>query len=551
MTKRIFRSICVVAISVFLASIVLFMGVLYDYFSDMQRNQLRMQAELVSRGVYAEGLSYLQDLDIQNYRITWIGIDGTVRYDSQSDMEEMENHLEREEIREAFSSGMGESSRYSATLLERFFYCARRLPDGTVLRVSIAQNTLLTILFGMSQPLSVIFVTACILSLVLAFRLSKQIVKPLNELNLDEPLKNDGYDEIIPLLRRIDMQRRQIRWQEEKLRQKQSEFETVTGGMAEGIVLLNDRLLILGINPAAARLFDTDADYRGKNILSLNRSPEFRELLQQAGDGQQAEMIMELEGRNYQFQANPVISDGLVSGIALLLLDVTEKEKNEQIRREFTANVSHELRTPLHTISGSAELLMNGMVKVGDVPEFSRRIYKESQRMIRLVEDIIKLSHLDEGADNMLREETDLNTLAGETVQALLPEAERAGVELEWRGESVIIYGIPRMLMEIMYNLCDNAIKYNRQGGCVSITVKREDNRAVLSVADTGIGIPEEHHERIFERFYRVDKSRSKEIGGTGLGLSIVKHAAKLHGASVELESAAGSGTVIRVIFPL
>lgn len=551
MTKRIFRSICVVAISVFLASIVLFMGVLYDYFSDMQRNQLRMQAELVSRGVYAEGLSYLQDLDIQNYRITWIGIDGTVRYDSQSDMEEMENHLEREEIREAFSSGMGESSRYSATLLERFFYCARRLPDGTVLRVSIAQNTLLTILFGMSQPLSVIFVTACILSLVLAFRLSKQIVKPLNELNLDEPLKNDGYDEIIPLLRRIDMQRRQIRWQEEKLRQKQSEFETVTGGMAEGIVLLNDRLLILGINPAAARLFDTDADYRGKNILSLNRSSEFRELLQKAGDGQQAEMIMELEGRNYQFQANPVISDGLVSGIALLLLDVTEKEKNEQIRREFTANVSHELRTPLHTISGSAELLMNGMVKVGDVPEFSRRIYKESQRMIRLVEDIIKLSHLDEGADNMLREETDLNTLAGETVQALLPEAERAGVELEWRGESVIIYGIPRMLMEIMYNLCDNAIKYNRQGGCVSITVKREDNRAVLSVADTGIGIPEEHHERIFERFYRVDKSRSKEIGGTGLGLSIVKHAAKLHGASVELESAAGSGTVIRVIFPL
>lgn len=551
MTKRIFRSICAVAISVFFASVVLFMAVLYDYFSDIQRSQLRLQAELAARGVSKEGLSYLKDLDIQNYRITWIGADGTVRYDSQSDMDKMENHLEREEIREAFSSGMGESLRYSATLLERSFYCARRLPDGTVLRISVAQNTLLTIIFGMAQPLSIIFVMACVLSLALAFRLAKQIVKPLNGLNLDEPLKNDGYDEIIPLLRRIDMQQRQIRRQEEKLRQKQSEFETVTGGMAEGIVLLNDRMLILGINPAAARLFGADAACRGKNILLLNRTPEFQALLQKAGDGQPVEMTMEFDGRNYQFKASPVISDGLLSGIALLLLDVTEKEKNEQIRREFTANVSHELRTPLHTISGSAELLVNGMVKTEDIPEFSRRIYQESQRMIRLVEDIIKLSHLDEGTDDMQREEADLNGLADEAVQALLPEAERAGVQIEWKGEPAVIYGIPRMLMEIIYNLCDNAIKYNRRGGCVSVTVKREEDMAVLSVADTGIGIPVEHQERIFERFYRVDKSRSKEIGGTGLGLSIVKHAARLHGGVIELESIVGSGTTVRVKFPI
>ena len=551
MTKRIFRSICVAAISVFFASVVLFMAVLYDYFSDIQRSQLRMQAELAVRGVSKEGLSYLKDLDIQNYRITWIGADGTVRYDSQSDMDKMENHLEREEIREAFSSGMGESLRYSATLLERSFYCARRLPDGTVLRISVAQNTLLTIIFGMAQPLSIIFVMACVLSLALASRLAKQIVKPLNGLNLDEPLKNDGYDEIIPLLRRIDMQQRQIRRQEEKLRQKQSEFETVTGGMAEGIVLLNDRMLILGINPAAARLFGADAACRGKNILLLNRTSEFQALLQKAGDGQPVEMTMEFDGRNYQFKASPVISDGLVSGIALLLLDVTEKEKNEQIRREFTANVSHELRTPLHTISGSAELLVNGMVKTEDIPEFSRRIFQESQRMIRLVEDIIKLSHLDEGTDDMQREEADLNGLADEAVQALLPEAERAGVQLEWKGEPAVIYGIPRMLMEIIYNLCDNAIKYNRRGGCVSVTVKREEDMAVLSVADTGIGIPVEHQERVFERFYRVDKSRSKEIGGTGLGLSIVKHAARLHGGVIELESIVGSGTTVKVKFPV
>ncbi len=551
MTKRIFRSICVAAISVFFASVVLFMAVLYDYFSDIQRSQLRMQAELAVRGVSKEGLSYLKDLDIQNYRITWIGADGTVRYDSQSDMDKMENHLEREEIREAFSSGMGESLRYSATLLERSFYCARRLPDGTVLRISVAQNTLLTIIFGMAQPLSIIFVMACVLSLALASRLAKQIVKPLNGLNLDEPLKNDGYDEIIPLLRRIDMQQRQIRRQEEKLRQKQSEFETVTEGMAEGIVLLNDRMLILGINPAAARLFGADAACRGKNILLLNRTSEFQVLLQKAGDGQPVEMTMEFDGRNYQFKASPVISDGLVSGIALLLLDVTEKEKNEQIRREFTANVSHELRTPLHTISGSAELLVNGMVKTEDIPEFSRRIFQESQRMIRLVEDIIKLSHLDEGTDDMQREEADLNGLADEAVQALLPEAERAGVQLEWKGEPAVIYGIPRMLMEIIYNLCDNAIKYNWRGGCVSVTVKREEDMAVLSVADTGIGIPVEHQERVFERFYRVDKSRSKEIGGTGLGLSIVKHAARLHGGVIELESIVGSGTTVRVKFPV
>lgn len=550
MTKRIFRSICIVALSVFLASVILFMGVLYNYFSNVQRSQLRMQTNLAAQGVDKDGLSYFDGLDVKDYRITWIDTDGTVLYDSKSDSAEMENHLEREEIKQALSEGSGESARYSTTLLERSIYCARRLSDGTVLRLSIAQNTLLTLFLGMLQPICVIFVVALILSLVLASRLSKGIVKPLNALNLDEPLNNDGYDELTPLLRRIAAQQRQIRKQEEELRQKQNEFETVTTGMAEGIVLLNEKKMILSINPAAMRLFDTDRSCVGKYLLSVNRSLELQELLQKAEDGRHAEMTMELGGGTYQIDASPVFSEGLISGIVLLMLDVTEKEKAEQMRREFTANVSHELKTPLHTISGSAELMAGGMVAQADIPRFSGQIYAESQRMIRLVEDIIKLSHLDEGADDMKREDVDLYALAAETVQTLLPEADAAGLQMDLCGASVVVHGIRQLLRGIIYNLCDNAIKYNRKNGSVSVTVSEEESGAILSVADTGIGIPPECQERVFERFYRVDKSRSKEIGGTGLGLSIVKHAAKLHGATIEVHSIVDGGTTVTVRFP-
>jgi len=550
MTERIFRSICIAVSCVFLATVALFMGVLYKYFSRIQYSQLEMQTNLAAQGVIHEGIEYFEGLNVEDYRITWIAADGEVLYDSESDSAGMENHLEREEIKQAFSKGIGESSRYSDTLMERFLYCARRLSDGTVLRLSIAQNTLLTLLLGMFQPICMIFAIAFILALVLAFRLSRGIVRPLNELNLDEPLSNDGYDELAPLLRRIAAQQRQIRLQRDELRQKQSEFETVTTGMAEGIVLLNGKKIILGINPAAARLFQTDISCVGKYILSVNRSLELQELLQKAGDGRHAEMVLELGSGKYQLDASPVFSDGLVSGVVLLMLDVTEKEKSEQMRREFTANVSHELKTPLHTISGYAELLAKGMVKPEDVEGFSARIYAEAQRMIRLVEDIIRLSHLDEGADDMKREEVDLYALAGETVQALLPEAEAAGIQLDLSGEPAVVYGIKQLLSVILYNLCDNAIKYNRRGGSVSLGIKKEEDGVKLSVSDTGIGIPAEHQERIFERFYRVDKSHSKEIGGTGLGLSIVKHGAKLHDAAIEVHSVVGSGTTITLFFP-
>lgn len=550
MTKRIFRTVFVVAISIFIASAVLFMTVLYDYFSGIQQNQLRMQIDLASQGVEDEGLDYLKNLNIKDYRVTWIGTDGKVLYDSISEADEMENHFEREEVKEALSEGYGASSRYSSTLTQRYLYGAKRLPDGTVIRLSVTQNSLLILTLGMLQPIMIIFVIAIILSAFLASRLSKKIVKPLNELNLDKPLDNNGYDELSPLLRRIDTQQKEISRQSEELKQRQNELEVMTSAMSEGIILLNNRGTVLSINKAAAKLFGTDCFCIGEDIVSINRSLELAQLLNKAKNGEHSERVVELGCGQYQMMASPVISNNIVSGIVLLILDVTEKEKAEQLRREFTANVSHELKTPLHTISGSAELLVNGMVKSEDIPIFLKRIYSEAQRMIQLVEDIIRLSHLDEGAEDMKWDMVDLYAVAEETINSLADEAESNGIKFELYGETVLINGIRQLLQEITYNLCDNAIKYNRKGGLVSVEIKNENEFAILTITDTGIGIPAEHQERIFERFYRVDKSHSKEIGGTGLGLSIVKHAAKLHNAESELHSIVNKGTEITIKFP-
>ena len=550
MTRRIFRTVFFVAVSVFLASVALFMTVLYDYFSAVGQNQLKMQTELAAQGVQHEGSGYFEALETKNYRITWIGTDGKVLYDSASDADEMENHFEREEVKEALAEGYGQSARYSSTLTERYLYSAKRLPDGTVIRMSVTQNSLLVLTLGMLQPIFVIFAVVIVLSVILASRLSKKIVKPLNELNLDEPLNNENYDELSPLLRRIDSQQKEIKRQKRKLERKQSEFDAVIKEMSEGIVLLNSKGVILALNRAAAELLEADTFDAGKDILTVNRRPELTELLRKAQSGEHSEAVMDFKSGIYQLSASPVVSDGKVIGTVLLMFDATEKERNEQIRREFTANVSHELKTPLHAILGSAELMTNGMVKAEDIPAFSGRIYTETQRMIRLVEDIIKLSHLDEGAGDMKREETDLLCIADSVVQSLKPEAEISGVTIELGGEKSVIQGIPQLLESIVYNLCDNAIKYNRRGGSVSVEVKNENEFAVLTVADTGIGIPAEHQQRIFERFYRVDKSHSKEIGGTGLGLSIVKHAARLHGAEIDLKSVVDAGTTVTMNFP-
>ena len=547
MTKRIFRSICFVAIAVFLASAALIMGMLYRYFSNVQQGQLRMQLELAAQGVTNEQAAYFDDLKVQDYRITWIDADGTVLYDSDAQSAEMENHLEREEIREALAAGYGESRRYSATLMNRSLYAAQRLEDGTVLRLSVSQSSILKLVLGMAKPICVVFIAAVILSVALAVRLSKSVVRPLNEMDLDHPLSNAGYDELAPLLRRIDSQQRQLGEQKKRLEQKQTELDTIIGSMGEGMLLLNDRGKIVSINPAAARLLGADGDTVGADMLTVSRNLELNDVLTQTLRGRSEVRTVSFETGRYQISASPVMSEGKVMGAALCFFDVTEKERAEQMRREFTANVSHELKTPLQSISGYAELMKNDMVKSEDIVPFAGKIYSEAQRMVRLVEDIISLSHLDEGAGDMRWTDVDLYELAVKAVGALEPEAEAAGVTVSLRGESCILHGIPQLLHSIVYNLCDNAIKYNRAGGEVFVNIKKEDGEVVLSVRDTGIGIPADERERIFERFYRVDKSRSKEVGGTGLGLSIVKHAAMIHHATIDVDSTVGEGTTVTV----
>lgn len=553
MTKRIFRSICFVAMAVFIASLVLVMGVLYGYFSDVQQSQLKIQTMLAAQGVSGEGINYFEDLDTRDYRITWIDETGKVLYDSQSETSEMENHLEREEMKEALTRGYGESRRYSTTLMERSLYCAQRLEDGSVLRLSVAQYTVITLMLGMAQPICIVFVIAVVLSVLLAVRLSKRIVKPLNELDLDAPLNNREYDELSPLLKRIDSQQRQLRLQEAKLQRKQTELDAVVGNMKEGMVLLNSKGRILSINPAAENLLNATRDCIGEDILTVSRNLDLQEVLAKVLNREQVEQTIQLHGWYYQIDASPIVSGASVSGAAILLFDVTEREKAEQVRREFTANVSHELKTPLHAISGYAELLQNGVVDNRDIVPFAGKIYIEAQRLVCLVEDIISLSHLDEGAGDMKWEQTNLYALAQAAVKSLEPAAEAAGVTLELAGAPVVINGIPQLLYSMIYNLLDNAMKYNHEGGKASIEIKEDITDGVssvlLSVRDTGIGIAAEHHERIFERFYRVDKSHSKEVGGTGLGLSIVKHTAQIHCAKVELHSGLGEGTAIAVRF--
>ncbi len=550
MTKRIFRSICLVAFIVFIASIVLLMGFLYGYFNQVQHDQLMTQTDIAAHGVNSQGVSFFDGLKTDNYRITWIASDGTVLFDSDADSSSMENHLEREEVQMALETGYGESERMSSTLLEKSLYSAERLDDGSILRLSVVQNSALTIFLGMLQPICVLIVVALIISLMLASRLSKNIVKPLNELNLDDPLSNEGYDEISPLLLRLHNQQKQLKRQTGDLQRKQDEFAAVTDGMSEGLVLLNPKCNILSINRAAMSLLDTDSSCIEKNILTVNRSLALQQSLSEALSGHQSQVIIAIHDGHYQINANPVTSDDMVTGIALLIFDVTEKENSEQLRREFTANVSHELRTPLHSISGYAELLKNGMVKSNDVKPVATKIYDEAQRMVQLVEDIINLSHLDEGAQDMARETLDLLDIAGSAVKSLDAEAQASDVSLKVTGNSAKISCIPQLVYGIVYNLCDNAIKYNHPGGNVNVSVSDKQDEAILSVSDNGMGIPPEHQQRIFERFYRVDKSHSKEVGGTGLGLSIVKHAAKIHDASITLNSIPEKGTTITVSFP-
>lgn len=550
MTKRIFRSILLVAAAVLLASFVLITGVLYDYFSNNQMEQLRAQTALAAQGVEKSGEGYFAGLGSHGTRLTWIAADGTVLYDSSANAAGMENHADREEVSSALKTGTGESTRYSTTLMERQLYCAQRLHDGSVVRLSCEQYTPLMLVLGMLQPVIVIAAAALAVSGVLASGLSKRIVRPLNELRLDEPDKIETYPELAPLTDKLRSQQNQLRAQEKELRQRRDEFDAATENMIEGLVLLNERGTILSINKSATKLLDISRYCVGKDILLLNNSRRMQELLGRVRSGEHCEMPIEHGGVSYTVYASPVVSGERVAGTVLLVLDMTEKEKAEKLRREFSANVSHELKTPLHTISGCAELLANGMVKPDDIPRFAAQIQSESKRMITLIEDIIKLSHLDEGACNMQRCDADLAAIARATVENLRPAAKAADVALSVNARSAVIKnGIPQLLEAIVYNLCENAIKYNRPGGFVKVSVEKNADGTVLTVEDNGIGIPAEQQERIFERFYRVDKSHSKEVGGTGLGLSIVKHAAALHNAKISMHSAPDEGTSVSVVF--
>ena len=549
MTKRIFRATLLVGVAVLIASLALVMGVLYSYFGRVQESQLRDELSLAAVGVEKNGTDYLRALQSHQYRITWVRADGTVVYDTQVDAETMENHAQRQEIQQALAAGEGESSRYSSTLLQKTVYYAQRLPDGTVLRLSAVRVTAGVLVLNMLQPILLVLAAALILSGVLAGRLARRITEPLNRLDLEHPLENDTYEELAPLLRRMEHQRRQIDRQMGELRQRSEEFDQITGSMNEGLVLLDEAGAMLSINPAARRLLDADGDCVGQDFLTVDRDVTMSDALRQAAEQGHSEFRGERNGREYQFDVTRIQTEGRTAGTVLLVFDVTERAFAERNRREFTANVSHELKTPLQGIIGSAELLENGMVKQEDVPRFVGHIRAEAQRLVTLIGDIIRLSQLDEG-EPMPTEPVELLAVAREVAENLRSAAETRNVTVEVTGTPATVSGVRRLLYEIVLNLCDNAIKYNTEGGRVEVEVAQDGGTAAVTVRDTGIGIPPEHQSRVFERFYRVDKSHSKASGGTGLGLSIVKHAVQYHHGVIQLKSEVGKGTEIRVTFP-
>ena len=547
MTSKIMKSILSVAIAVLMASLTIITGILYPYFGSVQELQLKDELSLAASATQQLGKGYLEKLNADRYRLTWVNADGTVIYDSHVDAVTMENHADREEIREALASGTGSSTRQSSTLTEQTIYEATRLNDGSVLRVSVSRATVLVLVLGMLRPIAIVLVIAIVLSAWLAHRMAKTIVAPLNNLNLDNPMENEAYEELSPLLHRIHAQHLEIKSQLRTLQHKQNEFEQITGNMKEALVLLDSTGRILSINPAARTLFGAGITCIGEDFLTIDRKQNMRLALQTTREQGSADFRARENGREYQFDLSRIDSDGNHHGMVILAFDITEQVNAEKNRQEFTANVSHELKTPLQSIIGSAELMENGIVKAEDAPRFVGRIRKEASRLVTLIDDIIRLSQLDDGTD-MPHEEVSLKVLSEEVCETLADAAKLKGVSLEIIGEDGVVNGVRRLLYEVVYNLCDNAIKYNQPGGRVKVTVAQKSGEVLLSVQDTGIGISPEHQEKVFERFYRVDKSHSRQSGGTGLGLSIVKHAVQYHHGRIILESEQNKGTTVSVI---
>jgi len=544
MTAKIFRAILGAALVVLLLSFMVVSAVLYDNFAEVDRRQLREELELAVRGTEKAGEDYLESLGSRKYRLTWVDASGLVLYDSDFSNDGLDNHLDREEIAEALENGWGDSSRYSDTLTKKMYYEACRLSDGSVLRVAGSFDSIFTLLRDILWPMVGVLLSAFILSALLARWMARNIVKPLNRLNLDQPEENDVYDELSPMLWRLGRQHRQIEQQMQELRRRAEEFEQITASMSEGLLLLDGTGHVLSINPAASRVFAMEKSAVGRSFPAMEQSADMRQAVEAALRGEHREFRIQRNGLEYQIDISPIRSEGVSAGAVILCFDVTETAFAERNRREFTANVSHELKTPLQSIMGCAELLEGGMVRPEDTARFLGNIRTEAARLLSLINDIIRLSQMDE--NGAVAEETvDLLAVAREAVESLEDTAARRGIRVELEGESSFMTGVRRYLYEIVYNLCDNAIRYNKDGGRVTVRI----GKASIVVEDTGIGIPQEHQSRIFERFYRVDKSHSRATGGTGLGLSIVKHAVAYHNGSIHLESECGRGTTVRVSF--
>lgn len=539
MTGKIIRSLFSLAMLVLVIGAALFSGILYGYYEKQSFASLAQEAEQLQQTMEYVSPEQMRSAD----RITLISPDGTVLYDSVARADAMENHLSREEVAQALREGTGKSSHYSSTVLKKNLYYALRLDDGNILRLSREQSSLGAMLLNMAWPIAATVAGLLLLAAGLSVRLARQITQPINAISPDDP--QNVYPELQPLTQRLRQQRETIRNQMDELSRRMREFSAMTENMSEGFLLIDLRGRVLTENHSASMLLPTDAD----NIAKCSQR-ELCQAAQQALTGQRCERLLQQGERTLSVIASPVLESGQVTGAVVLTLDVTEREQREKLRREFSANVSHELKTPLTSISGFAELMSQGLVPPDKVREFSLDIQKECTRLTNLVEDIIDLSRLEEGGGDMTWEDTDLYTLCDDVLQNLEPVAKRQTVTLRLAGESLQVRGVYQVLREMIYNLCDNAIKYNRSGGSVTVTVARRAGRASVAVADTGIGIPYEDQSRVFERFYRVDKSHSRAIGGTGLGLSIVKHAAALHGAEIKLQSQPEDGTVITVLFP-
>lgn len=548
MNSKIFRSSFLTSMLVLLATLALITGVLFDYFELQLQNELKSEASYISYAVKDEGPSYIDNFKSSEKRITLIDKDGTVLADTSADAAALGNHADREEVKQAFESGSGTSVRYSDTLTQKTVYYAVLLEDGTVLRVSAVRHSVLTILMGLVYPVIIILMVALILSLILSSRVSKSIINPLNNLDLNNPENNETYEELTPLLKKISAQKHQIDNQLKAAEHKQEEFRLITENMTEGFLVIDEKTNLLTYNTAALKLLGIEEIQKG-SVLLVNRTKGFREVIEKVLKGERAVNALETENRTYTLIANPVCEDGKVIGAVIVILDVTEQTNREKLRSEFTTNVSHELKTPLTSISGFAEMMMAGGMPEETVLDFSKSIYDEAQRLISLVGDIIKISELDERSVKFEEEVIDLCKLSETVAERLKAVADKRNITINVIGGSIKISGVGKILDEMIYNLMDNAIKYNKEGGMVDVIVTKADECVKLIVRDTGIGIPQADRPRVFERFYCVDKSRSKTVGGTGLGLSIVKHAAAYHNAQITLDSVVGIGTTVTVSF--